>query len=283
VIAPRPGDAEVDLEIDLLLEAIFRRFQHDFRHYSRASVRRRVLRALDHFRVSTVSALTERVLHDASAFPRLMGFLTIGVSDLFRDPAFFAALRGLVVPVLATYPSLKVWVAGCATGEEVYSLAILFAEVGLLERTLFYATDINPASLQIAERGIYAVERAAAFSRAYRAAGGNASFGDYVTAAYGGIAFRRDLRKRIVFSDHSLATDNVFCEVQLVTCRNVLMYFDRALQDRALDLFVEALVRRGFLGIGARETLLFCRRKSAFDELDRNLRIYRKTHAEVAA
>jgi chemotaxis protein methyltransferase CheR len=275
-------EVDVDLEIDLLLEAIFRRYQHDFRHYTRSSIRRRVLRARDHFQVATIAALTAHILHDEQAFGELMGFLTIGVTDLFREPASFVSLRQTVAPVLATYPSLKVWVAGCATGEEVYSLVILFAEIGLLDRTLFYATDINPSSLHTAERGIYDLTRAADFSRAYQAAGGTRSLSDYYTAGYGAITFHRELRKKIVFSDHSLATDHVFCEVHLVTCRNVLMYFDRRLQDRAVGLFGEALIRKGFLSLGTRETLLFCSHREEFEEIDRRQRIYQK-RAGVAA
>ena len=273
---------DVDLEIDLLLEAIFRRYQQDFRHYARSSIRRRMVRALGHFQVATVAALTDRILHDEHAFGELMGFLTIGVTDLFREPASFVALRTTVAPVLATYPSLKVWVAGCASGEEVYSLIILFAEMGLLDRTLFYATDIDPSALHTAERGIYELSRAADFTRAYQAAGGSRSLSDYYTAGYGAITFHRELRKKIVFSDHSLATDHVFCEVHLVTCRNVLMYFDRRLQDRAVGLFLEALVRKGFLGLGSRETLLFCSHRDDFEEVDHRQRIYQK-RSKVAA
>jgi chemotaxis protein methyltransferase CheR len=276
-------DVDVDLEIDLLLEAIFRHYQHDFRQYARSSIRRRMQRALGHFQLATIAALMERVLHDESAFAELMAFLTIGVTELFRDPGSFLALRRAVAPVLATYPSLKVWVAGCATGEEAYSLVILFAEAGLLDRTLFYATDIDPSSLHTAERGIYDLARAADFSRAYQAAGGSRSLSDYYTAAYGAITFHRDLRKKIVFSDHSLATDQVFCEVHLVTCRNVLMYFDRRLQDRAVGLFADALVRKGFLGLGSRETLLFCSHQGEFDEIDRRQRIYQKRSTGVGA
>lgn len=283
MIGQPAGPDDVDLAIDRLLEAIYSRFQHDFRRYARASVRRRLMRALQHFQLPTIPALTERILQDETAFGQLMTFLTIGVSDMFRDPSFFLAVRRAVVPVLATYPSLKLWVAGCATGEEVYSLAIVLAEEGLLDRTLLYATDINLRSLETAERGIYDVARAPGFSRAYQGAGGRRSLSDYYTAAYGGITLSRELRKRIVFSDHSLATDNVFCEVHMVTCRNVLMYFDRALQDRAVGLFTDALVRKGFLGLGSRESLLFCSHRPAFAELDRAERLYQKRTAEGPA
>lgn len=278
-------ERRTDLEIDLLLEAIYARWQHDFRSYARASLRRRIEQALTALDCPSVSMLQHRVLHDDDAIVHLLPYLTVGVSELFRDPAFYRALRRTVVPVLATYPSLKVWVAGCATGEEVYSLAILFAEEGILDRTIFYATDIDHAALRAAEAGVYPRDRAAAMSQAYQQAGGTASLADYYTAAYGKVAFDRRLRKNVVFSDHSLATDHVFAEVQLVTCRNVLIYFDRTLQDRALGLFADALVRGGFLALGAGESLMFSPQHAAFRELDREWRIYQKAvaHTAVAA
>jgi chemotaxis protein methyltransferase CheR len=268
---PRP-----DLEVDLLLEAIYARWQHDFRQYARASLRRRLEQALIALECPSLSMLQHRILHEDGAIGRLLPYLTVGVSDLFRDPLFYRALRTMVTPVLATYPSLKVWVAGCATGEEVYSLAILFAEEGLLDRTIFYATDIDALALRTAEAGSYDLERVTAMTQAYRQAGGTASLADYYTAAYGKVAFDRRLRKNMVFSDHSLATDHVFAEVHLVTCRNVLIYFDRALQDRAVGLFADALVRTGFLALGAGESLMFTPQRDAFRELDRQWRIYQK-------
>jgi chemotaxis protein methyltransferase CheR len=255
-----------EIEVRLLLEAIYLRFHYDFRSYAMASLKRRIGAALAGLGCATISALQERLLHDPATLSALLQFLTVQVSDMFRDPSFFRALREKLVPELETYPSLKVWVAGCSTGEEVYSLAITLAEAGLLERTTIYATDINPDALAKAEAGVYAVERVATFSENYRLAGGRRSLSDYYTAAYGGAALSRSLRTRIVFSDHSLATDNVFAEVQLVSCRNVLIYFDRALQERALGLFAGALCRRGLLGLGAGETLLFSQRGSVFRE-----------------
>jgi chemotaxis protein methyltransferase CheR len=278
--ASQRADAFSDLEVDLLLEAIYARWQHDFRQYARASLRRRLDQAMSELGCASLSMLQHRVLHDDGVIGRLLPFLTVGVSELFRDPPFYRALRQTVVPVLATYPSLKVWVAGCATGEEVYSLAILFAEEGLLDRTIFYATDIDGHALRVAESGVYPVERAAQMSQAYQHAGGRASLADYYTAAYGKVGFDRRLRKNVVFSDHSLATDHVFAEVQLVTCRNVLIYFDRALQDRAVGLFAEALVRNGFLALGSGESLMFTPQREAFRELDRQWRIYQKTLAK---
>jgi chemotaxis protein methyltransferase CheR len=244
-----------DIELQLLLEAIYLRFRYDFRSYSMASLKRRVARALDEFGCSTISGLQERVLHDPAVFPQMLQFLTVQVSDMFRDPAYFKTLRERIVPFLQTYPSLKLWVAGCSSGEEVYSLAILLREEGLAERTIIYATDINGDALRRAEAGVYPLDRVPTFTENHRLSGGRGSLSNYYTAAYGSAVFDRSLLKRVVFSDHSLATDHVFAEVQLISCRNVLIYFDRTLQDRAVGLFKEALCRRGFLGLGSKESL----------------------------
>ena len=206
----------------------------------------------------------------------MLEYLTVQVSEMFRDPSYFRALRETVVPVLRTYPSLKIWVAGCSTGEEVYSLAILLREEGLLERTLIYATDINANALQKAEAGVYAIERVPSFTENHARSGGRGSLSEHYTAAYGRVVFDKSLRRHIVFSDHSLATDSVFAEVHLVSCRNVLIYFDRALQDRALGLFHEALCRKGFLGLGSKESLRFSSHAQTFDELVAPERIYQK-------
>jgi chemotaxis protein methyltransferase CheR len=269
-------EQQFDLETDLLLEAIYRRYGHDFRRYSRPSLRRRLQQALTALHYASPSLLQHQVLRDPSLLGKLIGFLTVQVSDLFRDPSFFRALRQQVAPVLHTYPSPKVWVAGCGAGEEVHSLAILLDEEGLLARTIIYATDVSAHALRTAELGVYGLDRAQRFSANYQSAGGKRSLSDYYTAAYGGLAFDRRLRASTVFSDHSLATDNVFAEVQLVMCRNVLIYFDAGLRDRALGLFREALVRKGFLGLGAKENLRSSAHASAFRELDRAARIYEK-------
>lgn len=266
--------SDFDLEIDLLLEAIYRKYQFDFRHYSRASIRRRLEDALRAFECPSISMLQHRVLREPNLFSSLLRFFTVHVSEMFRDPTFFLALRQNVVPLLRTYPSIKVWSAGCSTGEEVYSLAIMLEEEGLLERTILYGTDISAEALRTAEAGIYNVDRIASFTQNYQKAGGRRSLSDYYTAAYGNAAFERRLRSRVVFSDHSLATDSVFAEVHLITCRNVLIYFDRKLQDRALGLFRESLVRRGFLGLGSRESVRFSSHVDAFVEFDASNRIY---------
>ena len=269
--------ANDDLELGLLVQAIFEKYHYDFRHYAHASLKRRLQAALVHFRCDSISALQARMIHEPRVFGELLRFLTVQVSDLFRDPLYFRALRETVVPVLRTYPSLRVWVAGCATGEEAYSIAILLAEEGLLARTQIYATDIHPESLRVAEEGVYAADRFARFSDAYREAGGRASLADYYTARYASAVMDRALKKSILFSDHSLATDTVFAEVQLVSCRNVLIYFDRPLQDRAIGVLRDALCRKGFLGLGLRETLQFSPHATSFRELVPEARVYQRT------
>ncbi|HEX6363766.1 MAG TPA: protein-glutamate O-methyltransferase CheR [Albitalea sp.] len=270
------ASSDFDIELPLLLEAIYAKYQHDFRQYATASLKRRLAQAMAHFGVSSLSLLQDRVLREPAVFHELLSYLTVQVSEMFRDPAFFRALREHVVPVLHTYPFVRVWVPGCSTGEEVYSLAILLREEGLLDKTLVYATDINPHALQAAERGIYAQDRIAGFSAAYLAAGGRRSLSDYYTLGYDCAMFDGSLRRDVVFSDHSLATDQVFAEVQLITCRNVLIYFDTALQDRAIGLFHEALARKGFLGLGSKETLRFTAHADRFDDFVREQRIYQK-------
>jgi chemotaxis protein methyltransferase CheR len=272
---PAAADAE-SRALAQLLDAIYRRYHYDFRCYSEASLRRRMRSALAHFGCATLPELEARVLAEPARFGELLRFLTVQVSDMFRDPPYFRALREIVVPYLETYAQLRLWVAGCATGEEAYSLAIVLHEEGLLDRALIYATDINPHSLRAAEAGVYATDRVARFSESYRLAGGKASLGDYYTAAYGGAVLDRLLRKSIVFSDHSLATDSSFAEVQLVSCRNVLIYFERELQERALAVIYDSLCRRGFLGLGLKETLRFTQQAKAFTELVPDARIYQR-------
>jgi chemotaxis protein methyltransferase CheR len=264
------------IELRLLVEAIYQRYHYDFRDYSVASLKRRLSQAREVFNCESFSALQERVLHDSAMLPKLLGYLTVQVSEMFRDPSFFKKLREEVVPHLRTYPSLKVWVAGCSAGEELYSLAILFREEGLESRTIFYATDINPEALRKAEAGVFSLDRLPLFTANHRNSGGKSSLSDYYTAAYGNAMFDKSLRRRAVFSDHSLASDAVFAEVQLVCCRNVLIYFDRALQDRAVGLFKDSLVRKGFLGLGAKESMHFSKHARAFSEFSREERIYQK-------
>jgi len=265
-----------DIEIRLLLEAIFRKYHYDFRGYAMASVKRRLIQARDHFNCHSISALQDLILHDSGMMMAMLPYLTVQVSELFRDPLYFKAVREKVVPHLKTYPSLKVWIAGCSTGEELYSFAILFREEGLFDRTLFYATDINHDALKKAEAGVYSLDRIKLFTENHRLSGGKGSLSDYYNAAYGAASFDKGLRKNVVFSDHSLATDAVFAETQMVSCRNVLIYFDRALQDRAIALFRESLTRKGFLGLGSKETLRFSSSAEAFSDFVPDERLYQK-------
>src|ERR1700733_5529660 len=260
----------------LLIDAIYLKYHYDFRGYAEASLKRRLSPAPSRFGCQTLSQLQDKVLHEPATFSAVLGLLTVPVSEMFRDPSYFRSLREKVVPVLRTYPSLKVWVAGCSTGEEVYSLAIMLREEGLLERTLIYATDINPQTLQKAAAGIYAIDRIAGFTENHRPSGGRASLSDYYTAAYGRAVFDKALRRHIVFSDHSLATDSVFAEVHLVSCRNVLIYFNPELQDRAVGLFHEALCRKGFLGIGMKESLRFSAHAQSFTDFVYKERIFQR-------
>jgi chemotaxis protein methyltransferase CheR len=272
-------DFAEELEIRLLLDAIFHQYHYDFRGYSMASVKRRLKQAKEHFECRSISELQHRVLHEPAVLPELLSYLTIQVSDLFRDPAYFLALRESVIPHLRTYPSLKVWIAGCSAGEELYSLVILFREEGLEDRTMFYGTDINPRALERAEAGVYDMESIPRFTENHRKAGGKSSLSDYYTAAYGSAVLDKSLRRRAVFSDHSLVTDAVFAEMHLISCRNVLIYFDQDLQNRAIGLFSDSLVRKGFLGLGAKESLRFSKRADDFSEFARDERIYQKQRA----
>ncbi|MEO7773707.1 MAG: protein-glutamate O-methyltransferase CheR [Steroidobacteraceae bacterium] len=273
-------DKNFDLELRLLLDAIYLKHHYDFRGYATASLKRRLKSALLRFNCRTLSQLQDKLLHDSDVFNALLDFLTVPVSEMFRDPPYFKSLREQVIPLLRTYPSLKVWVAGCSTGEEAYSLAILLHEEGLLARSLIYATDINPKTLQKAEAGVYDVQRMANFTENHRGSGARSSLSDYYTAAYGRAILDKSLREHIVFSDHSLATDSVFAEVHLVSCRNVLIYFNRDLQDRAIGLFSESLVRKGFLGIGSKESLRFSAYADEFADVVHVDRIYQKRDAQ---
>lgn len=269
-------DKVEDIEIRLLLEALYLKYHYDFRNYAMASIKRRLRQAREQLGFSTFSSLQESLLYNPDMLPRLLRYLTVQVSEMFRDPTYFKAIREHVVPHLRTYPTLKVWVAGCSEGEELYSLVILFREEGLEERTIFYATDINQDALSAAESGIYPAERIRLFTENHRLSGGKTSLSNYYQAAYGNASFDKSLRRNVVFSDHSLVTDAVFGEMHLISCRNVMIYFDKKLQNRALGLFNDSLARKGFLGLGSKESLRFSDYGSEFSDFDRNEKIYQK-------
>lgn len=267
---------DIESEITSLLEAIYVHYKYDFRSYSRASMKRRIGQSLISLCYKNIPLLQENILKDTVSFSKLLQFLTIPVSEMFRDPAYFRSFREKVIPVLRTYPSLKFWIAGCSTGEEVYSYAIILKEEGLLDQTIIYATDINEHSLTLAEAGIFKQEDIQKFTSNYYASGGKEEFSDYYSAAYNSVIFSSSLKRNIVFCDHSLSTDNVFSEVQFVSCRNVLIYFQKSLQARAFGLFHDSLCRKGFMGLGPKETVEFSNHSKHFTFVDKANRIYQK-------
>lgn len=263
------------LELDVMLEAIFRRYGYDFRDYARASLLRRMQLAREALHEPDFGQLQYRLIRDESAFRRLLSFMSVTVTEMFRDPLFFAALKEKVFPLLSTYPYLKVWHAGCATGEEVYSLAILFKEAGLYERTRFYATDINSESLKKAQAGIFPVAIMSQTIKNYQQAGGQEDFSQYYSVSYESIKFHDDIKKHMTFSSHNLASDGVFNEMDLIICRNVMIYFGKALQERVLKLFSDSLSPLGFLALGSKETA-HTGSLNLFTDFVRDEKIYRK-------
>ena len=272
----RTRSQEFEKDLQLLLEAINLTYNYDFRSYARPSVKRRVIHAMNWMGCSTLSILQEKVLQSQESFYDLLQSLTVPVSEIFRDPSYFLALREKVVPVLRTYPSLKIWVAGCSTGEEVYSLAILLEEEGLLERTTLYATDINPRGLEKAKEGVFDLKEIEKHTENYTNSGGKCLLSDYYKVVQGSVRFDPVLKKNITFADHSLVTDAVFSETHLISCRNVLIYFDPELQNKVFGLFHESLCRRGFLGLGASETIQFSQYAKNFDPFVKDDQVFQK-------
>jgi chemotaxis protein methyltransferase CheR len=264
------------LELQLLLEGIFRRYGYDFREYAPASLKRRVWRRAHAEGLHTISALLERVLHDPDVMERLLLDLSINVTAMFRDPSFYAAFRAQVVPLLRTYPFTRIWVAGCSTGEEVYSLAILLTEEGLYERTRIYATDINEAVLARARAGVFPLDKMQEYTENYIRAGGTRSFSEYYLARYQGALFERSLVDNVVWAPHNLVQDRSFNSFHVILCRNVMIYFDRPLQNRVHALFYESLERFGILALGHKESIRFTGLEQCYEELDPQEKLYRK-------
>ena len=264
------------IEIDLLIRAIYLKYGYDFRDYSKASIRRRVLGRLLKSGISTISEMQHDLLYNPDFFEKLLLDLTVNVSEMFRDPLFFKAVRETVVPELKKRPLIKVWHAGCSTGEEVYSMAILLREEGILDASTIYATDVNEAVLADAKKGVFPIEKMKDYTRNYKMAGGLASFADYYTARYDHVIMDRGLKKNIVFSDHNLVTDGVFGEIDLIVCRNVLIYFNRELQDRVFGLFSESLRKGGFLCLGSKESMMFSKYADRFESVINKEKIYRR-------
>ena len=264
------------IEISLLLEAMFKKYGFDFRGYSPPTVRRRVLRRMRKSNMQSISEMISRVLHDGDFFEQLALDLSINVTEMFRDPAVFRTIRHKVLPILAELPTIRIWHAGCATGEEAYSMAILLEEAGLADRARIYATDFNDVVLDKARQGIVPLDRLKLYTSNYQRAGGQNSFADYYHASYDDARLDQKLRERILFANHNLVTDGVFADVDLIVCRNVLIYFTRPLQDRVLDLFHESLSEGGVLCIGSKETLSFSSQTRNFKALASSERIFQK-------
>jgi chemotaxis protein methyltransferase CheR len=269
------GEVEA-LEVELLLEGVFRRYGYDFRDYAPASLKRRIWNVVRSEDLQTISALQERVLHDPACMERFLLAVSVNVTSMFRDPTFFLTFRRRVVPLLRTYPFIRIWHAGCSTGEEVYSMAILLQEEGLYERCRIYATDLNEAVLRRAREGIFPMEAVEQYSRNYLGAGGTKTLSEYYTAAYGNAIFRATLRNNVVFSQHNLAMDGSFNEFNVVLCRNVMIYFKRSLQQRVHELIFESLARFGILGLGDKETLQFTPHEHQYEQLEPGERLYRR-------
>ena len=273
---PLAYDTELEqLEIELLLEAIFRHYGFDFRSYAFSSIRRRIWKRINAEELPNVTSLQERVLHDPQVMERLLLDLSINVTAMYRDPGFYREFREKVVPLLRTYPFIRIWHAGCSTGEEVYSMAILLEEEGLLGKSRLYATDINEVVLQQARAGIFPLERMQEYTENYIKAGGTRAFSEYYVAKYDGALFNPSLTEHVVFSQHNLVTDRSFSEFNVILCRNVLIYFDRSLQAKVHRLFYDSLVNFGVLGLGGKESLKFSQYEDCYEQISSE-KIYRK-------
>jgi chemotaxis protein methyltransferase CheR len=273
---PAARDDLEEIELALLLEGVFRKYGFDFREYAGASLRRRVWRRVHAEGLTTISELQARLLHDPACMERLLLDLSINVTAMFRDPSFYSSFRAKVVPQLRTYPFTRIWVAGCSTGEEVYSLAILLREEGVYDRTRIYATDINESVLDRARTGVFPLEKMREYTQNYIKAGGTQAFSEYYLAKYDGAQFQRSLIDNVVFAQHNLVSDRSFNEFNVIVCRNVMIYFDRALQDRVHELFYESLMTFGVLGLGHKESVRFSPHADQFEELDPAEKLYRK-------
>nr|WP_320118540.1 protein-glutamate O-methyltransferase CheR [uncultured Marinifilum sp.] len=266
----------IDIEINLLLEAIYQQYSYDFRNYSKAHIKRRLMHRMAIGSFSSISQMQEKLLREKNFFIDLLEDLSINVTEMFRDPDFYKSFRENVIPTLKTHPFIKVWHAGCSTGEEVYSLAILLHEEGLLDRCQIYATDFNRKVLEVAKSGIYNTQDLDKFEQNYIKSGGKKNLSDYYTLKYGSIKLDQNLSKRVVFADHNLVTDHVFAEVNLILCRNVLIYFNKDLQNKVINLFYDSLLHSGYLCLGTKESLKFTQYDKLFSDTDSKQKIFKK-------
>jgi chemotaxis protein methyltransferase CheR len=275
-ITPEDKNHIINIEIELILQAVYNMYGYDFRNYSKAHVKRRLLNRLVTSNLKSISEMQHKVLREPEFFEIMLRDLSINVTEMFRDPSFYKALRKEVIPVLKTYPFIKIWHAGCSTGEEVYSFAVLLKEEGLYDRAQIYATDFNHDVLDIAKKGIYPIDRIKEFTANYQAAGGTQSFSDYYMANYNSVIFDQSLKKNLVFAEHNLVTDSVFAEVNLVICRNVLIYFNKDLQNRVITLFYDSLNNGGYLALGSKETIQFTSKADKFETINATEKVYKK-------
>jgi chemotaxis protein methyltransferase CheR len=259
-----------------LIEAIRQKYGYDFSGYAPASMHRRISRFMLSSKFDNLETLTQNLVSDDTLFELFVQSMSVTVTELFRDPLFFNSMREKVLTRLATYPIIKIWIAGCATGQEVFSLAILLREAGLLERSIIYATDINQQSLHTARRGIYSAQEVLKYESNYIESGGKGKLSDYFLMSHDSVLFDKTLTEKVIYSPHNLATDQSFNEFQLILCRNVIMYFDRSLQDKVIALFAASLCPYGFVGLGDKESFHFSEFRSEFEEVDVKQRIYRK-------
>ncbi len=267
----------LDIEINLLLQAVYLKYGYDFSNYTKTHLKRRILHRLLLSGLNTITDLQEKILWDKEFFMTFLQDLSINVTEMFRDPEFYLKFRNKIIPELSTYAHIKIWHAGCSTGEEVYSLAIILKEENILHKTQIYATDFNKRVLELAKKGIYSKKDMELYSRNYVESGGKGQLSDYYISKYGSIIFDKSLVKNIVFADHNLVTDGVFAEVHLIFCRNVLIYFNKTLQNRVLGLFDYSLTKRGILCLGTKESLKFTEIEKNFEVMDKVNKIYKKS------
>lgn len=270
-----PNDLE-RIEIDLLLEGIYRHYGFDFRNYVFSSIRRRIWHRMYTENLSTVSALQEKVLHDPILMKSLLEDFSITVTEMFRDPSFYIAFRKKIIPILKKYPEFRIWHAGCSTGEEVYSMAVLLYEEGIYKNARIYATDINESALETAKQGVFPLKKMKIYTKNYLHSGGTKAFSEYYTVKDENAIFHAFLGENIVFAQHNLAVDHSFNEFHVIICRNVMIYFNSTLQNRVHELFYNSLVLSGVLGIGKKEDIAFTSYSMCYEEMDSNEKLYRK-------
>ena len=267
-----------EFEISLLLEAVFQKYGYDFRQYSQAHIKRRIANKMAMSGFEDILQMQTKIMNDENVAASFLQDLSITVTEMFRDPDFYKALRETVIPILKTYPFIKIWHAGCSTGEEVYSMAIMLQEEGLYNRTTIYATDFNQQALNLAKEGFFSNAMIQGYTANYQLSGGIESFSNYYTSNYNNVIMNQSLKKNIVWANHNLVTDSVFAEVHLLLCRNVLIYFDKQLQNKVQSIFYNSLINGGVLCLGSKESLSLTDIYNNYSELDKKQRIFKKNY-----